>query len=72
VRWLCAFRGIGYRTALGLLAEIGDWRRFGYPRERAAYLGLVACEYSSGEQRHRGHITKTGNQPARRLLVEAA
>ena len=26
----------------------------------------------SGQQRHRGHITKTGNQHARRLLVEAA
>jgi transposase len=72
VRWLCAFRGIGYRTALGLLAEIGDWRRFRHPRELAAYLGLVPSEYSSGEQRHRGHITKTGNQHARRLLIEAA
>jgi transposase len=72
VRWLCAFRGIGYRTALGLLAEIGDWRRFRHPRELAAYLGLVPSEYSSGDQRHRGHITKTGNQHARRLLVEAA
>jgi transposase len=72
VRWLRAFRGIGYRTALGLLAEIGDWRRFAHPRELSAYLGLVATEYSSGDQRHRGHITKTGNQHARRLLVEAA
>jgi transposase len=72
VRWLCAFRGIGYRTALGLLAEIGDWRRFSHPRELAAYLGLVPSEYSSGDQRHRGHITKTGNQHARRLLIEAA
>jgi transposase len=72
VRWLCAFRGIAYRTALGLLAEIGDWHRFGHPRELAAYLGLVPCEYSSGDQRHRGHITRTGNQHARRLLVEAA
>src|SRR3954470_7455719 len=72
VRWLQAFRGIGYRTALGLLAEIGDWRRFSHPRELAAYLGLVPTEYSSGQQRHRGHITKTGNQHARRLLVEAA
>ena len=72
VRWLCAFRGIGYRTALGLLAETGDWRRFAHPRELAAYLGLVPSEHSSGQQRHRGHITKTGNQHARRLLIEAA
>jgi hypothetical protein len=67
-----AIRCVGYRTALGLLAEIGDWRRFAHPRELAAYLGLVPSEYSSGEQRHRGHITKTGNTHARRLLIEAA
>src|SRR3954454_18751595 len=29
VRWLCAFRGIGYRTALGLPAELGDLQLVG-------------------------------------------
>ena len=37
-----------------------------------SFLGLTPSEYSSGPQRHRGHITKTGNQHARRLLIEAA
>lgn len=72
VRWLCSFRGVSTRTALGLLAEIGDFRRFGSPRELMGFLGLTPSEYSSGESRHRGHITKTGNEHARRLLVEAA
>ena len=72
VGWLCCFRGISTRTALGLLAEIGDFRRFGHPRELMSYLGLTPSEYSSGEQQHRGHITKSGNRHARRLLVEAA
>jgi transposase len=72
VRWLTCFRGIGLRTALGLLAEIGDFRRFGTPRELMSYLGLVPSEYSSGDQQHRGHLTLTGNRHARRLLVEAA
>ncbi len=72
VRWLCAFRGIGYLTALGLLAEIGDFRRFGNPRELMSYLGLTPSEYSSGDRQHRGHITKAGNRHARRMLVEAA
>ena len=72
VRWLCSFRGIGLVTALGLLAEIGDFRRFGHPRELASYLGLTPSEYSSGEQQHRGRITKCGNRHARRLLIEAA
>jgi len=69
---LRAFRGISTRTALGLIAEIGDFARFSSPRELYAWIGIVPTEYSSGEQVHRGHITKTGNQHARRLLVEAA
>jgi hypothetical protein len=72
VRWLCSFRGIATRTALGLLAEIGDFRRFASPRELMSYLGLTPSEYSSGQQQHRGHITKTGSRHARRLLIEAA
>jgi transposase len=72
VRWLCCFRGITTLTALGLLAELGDFRRFGTARELMSFLGLTASEYSSGDQRHRGHITKTGPRHARRLLIEAA
>jgi transposase len=72
VAWLCSFRGIATHTALGLLAEIGDFRRFAHPRELMSYLGLTPTEYSSGDQQHRGHIAKTGNRHARRLLVEAA
>jgi transposase len=72
VRALTAFRGIATNTALGLIAEIGDFRRFAHPRELASWLGITPTEYSSGDQRHRGHITKTGNRHARRLLVEAA
>jgi transposase len=72
VRWLCAFRGIAELTALSLLAEIGDFHRFGSARELMGFLGLVPSEYSSGEERHRGSITKSGNGHARRLLVEAA
>jgi transposase len=72
VRWLCCFRGISTLTAVSLLAEIGDFRRFHSARQLMAFLGLTPSEYSSGEQRHRGQITKTGNRHARRLLVEAA
>jgi transposase len=69
---LTAFRGISTRTALGLIAEIGDFRRFAHPRELASWLGITPSEYFSGDQQHRGHITKTGNRHARRLLIETA
>jgi transposase len=69
---LRAFRGIATLTALGLIAEIGDFARFAHPRELASWLGITPSEYSSGDQQHRGHITKSGNRHARRLLTEAA
>ena len=72
VQILTRFKGVSTRTALGLISEIGDFHRFSHPRELCAWLGIVPAEYSSGQQRHRGHITKTGNHHARRLLVEAA
>jgi len=72
VRVLVRFRGIATLTALGLIAEVGDFARFSSARELMAWLGMTPSEYSSGQQRHRGHITRAGNTHARRLLVEAA
>lgn len=69
---LTRFRGISTLTALGLIAEIGDFARFSHPRELASWLGITPSEYSSGDQQHRGHITKAGNRHARRLLAEVA
>jgi transposase len=40
-------------TALGLIAEIGDFARFSHPRELASWLGITPSEYSSGDQQHR-------------------
>lgn len=72
VQILTGFRGISTLTALGLIAEIGDFARFNHPRELASWLGITPTEYSSGDQQHRGHITLAGNRHARRLLIEAA
>jgi len=65
-------RGISFITAVGLVAELGDLRRFRQPRELMAYLGLVPSEHSSGPSVRRGGITKAGNPHVRRLLAEAA
>jgi transposase len=37
-----------------------------------AYVGLVPSEWSSGQSRHRGRITKTGNRLIRHVLGQAA
>jgi len=69
---LRCFRGIDTLTALSIVAELGDIRRFDSARSLMAYLGLVASEHSSGGKERRGSITKAGNGRLRRLLVEAA
>jgi len=67
-----ALRGVAFLTAVTFVAEIGDVRRFDSPRQLMAYLGLVPSESSTGEQVHRGKITKAGNSRARRVLIEGA
>jgi transposase len=71
VHRLGCLRGISTLTGFGLAVEIGDWTRF-TGSTIGAFLGLVPTEYSSGQSRSQGSITKTGNSHARRLLVEAA
>lgn len=67
-----AMRGVAFMTAVTLVVEIGDIRRFNSPRQLMAYLGLVPSESSTGERVRRGGITKAGNARARRALIEGA
>jgi transposase len=69
---LQALRGVQLISAMTLAAEIQDFWRFPSPRQLMAYLGLVPGEHSSGPKRRLGAITKAGNSPARRVLVEVA
>jgi transposase len=69
---LQALRGVQLIAAVTLAAEIQDFWRFASPRQLMAYLGLVPGEHSSGPRRRLAAITKAGNSPARRILVEIA
>jgi len=71
VKKLCAFKGISRLTAMVLIAEITDFRRFPNPGALMAFLGLIPSEHSSGDKRQGGPITKTGNSRCRKLLVES-
>jgi transposase len=72
VERLTCLRGIRTLTALTLIAEIQDFRRFESPRELMSFLGLTPSLYESANTRRAGSITKAGNAHARRVLVEAA
>jgi transposase len=71
VERLVCLRGVSTLTAFALTVELGDWHRF-RPQSLGPFLGLTPSEYSSGERRRQGAITKAGNSHVRRLLIEAA
>ena len=72
VQALQALRGVQWIVAITVVSELGDITRFDNPRQLAAFVGLIPSEYSSGDTRRQGGITKTGNGRARRALIEAA
>jgi transposase len=72
VKALQSLRGVEFVTAVTVVAEAGDFRRFATAGDFMGYVGLIPTEQSSGETRRRGPITKTGNAHIRRLLVESA
>jgi len=72
IQALQALRGIGFISAVTIVAEAGDLRRFPTAPLFMGYTGAVPSEASSGPKQHRGHITRTGNHALRHILGEAA
>jgi transposase len=64
--------GIGILTAIRLVLEWGDLSRFTRKEKFAGFLGLIPSERSSGENEHKGHITKQGNRAVQSWLIESA
>jgi transposase len=72
VELLFSAPGIGFLTAMRLALEWGDLSRFKRKEEFASFLGLIPSDHSTGEQDHKGHITRQGNREVRSWLVESA
>jgi len=71
VQALTCFRGIEQLTAMTLLTELGDIKRFSHPAKLTSYLGLDIKEYSTGNKEKKFGITKMGNKFARTALIES-
>ncbi len=77
VKKLKAFKGISTFSAMLLITEITDFRRFPNPGALMAFLGLIPSENTSGVDRQKGGITKsggitkTGNIRCRIQLIES-
>lgn len=64
--------GVGAISARVLSNELGNMSAFANERQLFSYTGLTPTEHSSGEQIHRGHISKQGNRYLRGILLEIA
>jgi len=72
IRILMSVPGIGFISAVTILAEIGDFRDFEKPEKLAAWCGLVPSVYQSADKLITGKITKHGSRHLRWILVEVA
>ena len=64
--------GINYVTALTIISEIVDIKRFATAEKLASYAGLAPSHRDSGETQKGGGITKRGSAWLRNAMVEAA
>ena len=71
-RALMAHYGIGALTAVVILAELGDCRRFSSSRQAVRYSGLDITVHQSDQRRAPGHLSRQGPPALRWALFEAA
>jgi transposase len=72
VRLLMTMTGVGYFTAMLLLAEIGDISRFSSDKRLASWAGLAPSVHQSGEKTRIGGVSGPGNKRVRWLMVQCA
>lgn len=65
---LISFPGIGEATAVRLIGELGDIRRFNNHKQLNAYVGIDIMRYQSGNTYYKDKINKRGNNKLRKIL----
>lgn len=65
---LRSFPGIGDTTAVRIIGELGDIRRFKNNKQLNAYVGIDIMTYQSGNTRYQDRINKRGNKKLRKIL----
>jgi transposase len=69
---LTTIPGISFVSALTIMGEIGEIRRFPSAKKLMGYAGIVPSTYSSGDKARHGKITKTGSKWLRYVMIEVA
>ncbi len=71
VKALCCYRGIELLTAMTLITELRDIKRFSHPKQLCSYAGMDLREYSSGGHERRYRMSKMGNRHIRTSVIES-
>ena len=70
---LCTIPGVGMVTAVTVLAELGDLRRFSSSRQVTAFAGVSPHQHMSGTSvRGRTRMSKQGNPAVRSVLYTSS
>jgi len=69
---LMVLSGVGAITALGLVAEIGDIRRFPTPRHLHSYAGVVPQTSQSDKWQQDGHLVNRCSRHLRGVVLRGA
>lgn len=64
--------GISILTAMTILTEFGDFRKYKRLDNLVSYVGITPDERSSGETENKHSITKRGNKFLKHVIIEAA
>jgi len=69
---LTSIPGVGFLSAVTILAEVGDFQRFPSARAFVGYCGLYPTVWQSGRRERRGRLTRQGNRMLKLTFLLAA
>ena len=69
---LLEIRGVGLKTVVGFVAEVGDITRFDDPKQLQKLAGYAIVKNDSGKHKGESHISYRGRKRLRYVLYEAA
>ena len=69
---LMEIRGVGLKTVIGFVAEVGDIKRFDDPKQIQKLSGYAIVKNQSGKHKGESHISYRGRKRLRYVLYEAA
>ena len=71
-RLLTTVPGIGLISAMTILVQFGDIKRFKTLDELCNYIGLVPSMHNSGDRQHTGEMVHRGRKEIKIMLIEAS